>query len=351
MSPDVKGWGKYWSLAVVALTLVVPGCSSGNAAPSGSGANGGALELLNVSYDPTRELWKQLNEAFVPHFKKATGQDIAIRQSHGGSSSQARQVIDGLEADVVTLAIWQDIDAIHRAGLIEDKWEQRLPHGSLPYSSTIVFVVRKGNPKGVKDWSDLVKGDVQIVTPSPKTSGNGKLSFLAAWGSVLERGGSEDEARKLVTELYKRTPVLDSGARAATATFAQKGIGDVHLTWENEAHFEVAEAKGDLEIVYPPISVLAEPLVSWVDANVKRKGTAAAAKAYLEFLYTPAGQEIIAKNFYRPSDVSVLEAHGKDFPKLSLFTVQKVFGGWNQAQEKFFAEGAEFDKIYAPAGK
>ncbi|MBL9084054.1 MAG: sulfate ABC transporter substrate-binding protein [Planctomycetales bacterium] len=343
--------GKYWVVALFALVLVVPGCSSGNAAPSGSGGDVGALELLNVSYDPTRELWKQLNEAFVPHYKKATGQEIAIRQSHGGSSSQARQVIDGLEADVVTLAIWQDIDAIHRAGLIEDKWEQRLPHGSLPYSSTIVFVVRKGNPKGVKDWSDLVKGDVQIVTPSPKTSGNGKLSFLAAWGSVLERGGSEDEARKLVTELYKRTPVLDSGARAATATFAQKGIGDVHLTWENEAHFEVAEAKGELEIVYPPISVLAEPLVSWVDANVKRKGTAAAAKAYLEFLYTPAGQEIIAKNFYRPSDVSVLEAHGKDFPKLSLFTVQKVFGGWNQAQEKFFAEGAEFDKIYAPAGK
>jgi sulfate transport system substrate-binding protein len=342
--------GEFSRVILAAFALAVAGCSNDATTTPGGGSNG-SLELLNVSYDPTRELWKQLNEAFVPHYKKATGQDIAIRQSHGGSSSQARQVIDGLEADVVTLAIWQDIDAIHRAGLIEDKWEQRLPHGSLPYSSTIVFVVRKGNPKGVKDWTDLVKGDVQIVTPSPKTSGNGKLSFLAAWGSVLERGGSEDEARKLVTELYKRTPVLDSGARAATATFAQKGIGDVHLTWENEAHFEVAEAKGELEIVYPPISVLAEPLVSWVDANVKRKGTAAAAKAYLEFLYTPAGQEIIAKNFYRPSDVSVLEAHGKDFPKLSLFTVQKVFGGWNQAQEKFFAEGAEFDKIYAPAGK
>ncbi|MBL9092646.1 MAG: sulfate ABC transporter substrate-binding protein [Planctomycetaceae bacterium] len=343
------GTAPRWFSAVFGLVVTALASCSGSTGSSSAG--GDSLELLNVSYDPTRELWKQLNEAFVPYHAQATGRKIAIRQSHGGSSSQARQVIDGLEADVVTLAIWQDIDAIHKAGLIAEKWEQRLPNGSLPYSSTIVFVVRKGNPKRIKDWSDLVKAGVQVITPSPKTSGNGKLSLLAAWGSVVERGGSPEDAEKLVTGLYKNVPVLDSGARAATATFAQKGIGDVHLTWENEAHFEVAEAGGELEIVYPPISVLAEPLVAWVDANVKRKGSEADAKAYLEFLYTPQGQEIIAKNHYRPTNPNTLAAHEKDFPKLELFSVQKVFGGWNQAQEKFFAEGALFDRIYSPAAK
>lgn len=329
--------------------LFLAGCSDAqSSSPSGRPER---LELLNVSYDPTRELWKQLNDAFVPKYEQQTGTKLTIRQSHGGSSSQARQVIDGLEADVVTLAIRPDIDAIQKAGLIETNWEQRLPNGSLPYSSTIVFVVRKGNPKEIKDWPDLVRGDVQIITPSPKTSGNGKLSFLAGWGAVTQRGGSEDDARKFITELYRRTPVLDAGARAATTTFAQKGIGDVHLTWENEAHLEVKEAGGALEIVYPPISVRAEPLVAWVDANVKRKGTADAAKAYLEFLYTPAGQAIIAKNFYRPIEPGLLEELGDVFPKIELFSVQKTFGSWDQAQAKFFAEGGVFDQIYAPSAK
>ncbi|MBA4018900.1 MAG: sulfate transporter subunit [Pirellula sp.] len=337
--------------SLVALFVVALSSCSNTTTPEFPTGESGSLELLNVSYDPTRELWKQLNEAFIPHHEKTTGRKVAIRQSHGGSSSQARQVVDGLPADVVTLAIWQDIDAIQKAGLIADKWEQRLPNGSLPYSSTIVFVVRKGNPKGIKDWTDLGREGVAVITPSPKTSGNGKLSLLGAWGSVLERGGSDDDAKKLVTAIYKNVPVLDSGARAATATFAQKGIGDVHLTWENEAQFEVKEAGDALEIVYPPVSVLAEPLVAWVDANVKRKGSEADAKAYLEFLYTPAGQQIIAKNFYRPIDQGVAAEFSKSFPKIELFSVHKVFGGWNQAQAKFFAEGAAFDQIYAPAAK
>ncbi len=338
--------------SLVALSVAaLASCSSSTTTEVPAAGGAAPLELLNVSYDPTRELWKQLNEAFIPHHEQATGRKVTIRQSHGGSSSQARQVIDGLAADVVTLAIWQDIDAIQKAGLIADKWEQRLPNGSLPYSSTIVFVVRKGNPKGIKDWPDLGREGVQVITPSPKTSGNGKLSLLGAWGSVLQRGGSEEDAKKLVTAIYKNVPVLDSGARAATATFAQKGIGDVHLTWENEAHFEVREAGDALEIVYPPISVLAEPLVAWVDANVKRKGSEADSKAYLEFLYTPAGQRIIAKNYYRPTDQRAAAEFSKQFPKIELFSVNKVFGSWNQAQAKFFAEGAAFDQIYAPAAK
>lgn len=339
------------TLALIPSLLLAGGCSSSDGTKVGSGGAGGTLELLNVSYDPTRELWKQINAAFIPHYEKVSGKKLTINQSHGGSSSQARQVIDGLEADVVTLALWPDVDAIRKAGLIEDQWENRLPKGSLPYSGTIVFVVRKGNPKGIKDWSDLVKEGVQVITPHPKTSGNGKLSLLAAWGSVTQRGGSEADALKLVTELYKHTPVLDAGARAATATFAQKGIGDVHLTWENEAHFEVKEAGDALEIVYPPITILAEPPVAWVDANVKRKGTAEAAKAYLEFLYTPEGQKIIAENYYRPSDLDVREQFAKQFPKLETFTVQKGFGNWTEAQAKFFADGAVFDQIYSAAAK
>jgi sulfate transport system substrate-binding protein len=329
-------------------TVGLAGCSSEAGGTSSSGA-ANKVELLNVSYDPTRELWRQVNDAFAADYKNRTGVEVTIDQSHGGSSSQARQVIDGLPADVVTLALWPDTDAVSRAGLIEAGWERRLPNGSAAYSSTIVFVVRKGNPKGIKDWTDLVKGDVKIITPNPKTSGNGKLSLLAAWGSVTQRGGSESDAEKFVTELYHRVPVLDSGARGATATFAQKNIGDVHLTWENEAHYEVKEAGGALEIVYPPISVLAQPLVTWVDANTKDKGTEAVAKAYLEFLYTDAGQEIIAKNFYRPIAPEVIARHEGVFPKIDLFAVEKVFGGWNQAQERFFAEGALFDRIYAPS--
>ncbi len=307
-----------------------------------------AVELLNVSYDPTRELWRQLNERFIAAYAKSPGGQLTIKQSHGGSSAQARAVMDGLEADVVTLALEPDTDAIRKAGLIADGWQKQLPNGSVPYTSTIVFVVRKGNPKGIKDWPDLVKPGIQIITPSPKTSGNGKLSFLAAWGSVVSRGGSDAAALEYVTKLYKQVPVLDSGARGSTTTFAQKKLGDVHLTWENEARLEVQEVGGELEIVNPPTSILATPPVAVVDANVKRHGTEAAAKAYLEYLYTDDGQEIIAKNFYRPVKPEVLARHKADFPDVKLFPVTTVAKDWNDAFEKFFGEGKVFDSIYKP---
>jgi len=307
-----------------------------------------AVELLNVSYDPTRELWRQLNERFIAASAKSPGGQLSIKQSHGGSSAQARAVIDGLEADVVTLALEPDTDAIRKAGLIGDGWQSRLPNGSVPYTSTIVFVVRKGNPKGIKDWPDLVKPGIQIITPSPKTSGNGKLSFLAAWGSVISRGGSEAAALDYVTRLYKQVPVLDSGARGSTTTFAQKKLGDVHLTWENEAHLEVEEAGGELEVVNPPVSILATPPVAVVDANVKRHGTEAAARAYLEYLYTDEAQEIIAKNFYRPVKAEVLARHKSDLPELKLFQVTAIAKDWDDAFAKFFGEGKVFDSIYKP---
>ena len=307
-----------------------------------------AVELLNVSYDPTRELWRQLNERFIAAYAKSPGGQLTIKQSHGGSSAQARAVIDGLEADVVTLALEPDTDAIRKAGLIADGWQKQLPNGSVPYTSTIVFVVRKGNPKRIKDWPDLVKPGIQIITPSPKTSGNGKLSFLAAWGSVVSRGGSEADALEYVTKLYKQVPVLDSGARGSTTTFAQRKLGDVHLTWENEARLEVQEAGGELEIVNPPTSILATPPVAVVDANAKRHGTEAAAKAYLEYLYTDDGQEIIAKNFYRPVKPEVLARHKADFPDVKLFPVTTVAKDWNDAFAKFFGEGKVFDSIYKP---
>jgi sulfate transport system substrate-binding protein len=308
-------------------------------------------ELLNVSYDPTRELWKTLNKAFIADYKKRTGVELEIKQSHGGSSSQARSVIDGLEADVVTLAMWADTSAIAKAGLIKEDWHERLPNGSLPYSSTIVFVVRKGNPKAIKDWPDLVREDVQVITPNAKTSGNGKLSFLAAWGSVVLRGGSDQDAVDFVKKLYQHVPVLDSGARGATTTFAQKKIGDVHLAWENEANFEVREAGGELEIVYPALSIRAEPRVAVVDANVDRKKTRAAAEAYLSFLYTPEAQEIIAANYYRPYKPETLRKHSRTFQSVELFTIQQIVAGWNEAESRFFAEGGVFDKIYVPEQK
>jgi sulfate transport system substrate-binding protein len=304
-------------------------------------------ELLNVSYDPTRELWQALNEQFVADYEKRTGTRLSVKQSHGGSSSQARAVIDGLEADVVTLALWSDTDAIRQKGLIKEGWEERLPHHSLPYFSTIVFVVRKGNPRGIKDWPDLVTGDAKVITPDPKTSGNGRLSFLAAWGAALARGGSEDDARAYVTELYRRVPVLDSAARGATVTFAQKEIGDVHLTWENEAYLEVEESGGKLEIVYPSASIRAEPFVAVVDANVDRKGTRDRAEAYLSFLYTEEAQEMIARHHYRPIDEKVLERHAAELPDIKLFPVTSLAAGWHEAQARFFAEGAVFDQISA----
>lgn len=305
-----------------------------------------ADELLNVSYDPTRELWKAVNEKFIAAWRAKTGATLTIKQSHGGSGSQARAVVDGLEADVVTLAMWPDTDNIRRAGLLADGWERRLPNNSTPYLSTIVFLVRRGNPKSIKDWPDLVRPDVAVITPNPKTSGNGKLSFLAAWGAILAGGGSEADARAFVTTLYQQAPVLDAAARGATVTFAQKGIGDVQLTWENEAHLQLAETPGEFEIVYPSVSFLAEPPVAVVDANAARHGTADAARAYLEFLYTPEGQEIIARNYYRPIDPAVAAKHAATFPAIRFFKIDAVARDWNDAYETYFGEGKVFDQIY-----
>lgn len=313
----------------------------------------GRNQLLNVACDPTRELWRDLNAAFVAHYEQQHGERLFIRQSHGGSGSQARAVIDGLPADVATLALWTDTDAIRKAGRIDPgptgRWEDRLPNRSLPYVSTIVFVVRKGNPKAVRDWSDLVRPDVAVVTPNPKTSGNGKWSFLALWGSVVWRGGSDEQAREFVGRVYRRVPVLDAAARGATMTFAQKAIGDVHLTWENEARLEVREAGGNLEIVYPSVSVLAEPHVALIDANVDRKGTRAQAEAYLRFLYTPEAQEIIAKHHHRPTDPAVFARHRDRFPELDLRRAPTLVpsGTWDEVQKRFFADGGAFDRIYA----
>ncbi|CAN5531713.1 hypothetical protein BH10PLA2_BH10PLA2_23260 [soil metagenome] len=252
---------------------------------------------------------------------------------------------------MVTLALWSDVDAIARRGLIASNWETRLPNRSLPYLSTVIFVVRKGNPRNIRDWSDLLQSGVKIITPNPKISGNGKLSFLAAWGAVRERGGSEEEARAFVTQMYRQVPVLDSGARGATSTFAQKKIGDVHLTWENEAHLEVAEAHGELELVYPPLSIRAEPPVTWVDANVRRKGTQAAAEAYLKFLYTDEAQEIIANHHYRPSKEEIRRRHSDSLPDIKLFPVTSICPSWDDAQKRFFTEGAVFDQIFTPQGR
>jgi sulfate transport system substrate-binding protein len=329
---------------VVALTAVVTlltGCRQADE------SGGKAIELLNVSYDPTRELWRELNAAFIPDYESRTGARLSIKQSHGGSTSQARAVIDGLEADVVTLALWTDTNALSKAGLIQPDWDRRLPNGALPYHSTIVFVVRKGNPKRIRDWPDLVQPGVAIITPNPKTSGNGKLSFLAAWGSVTRRGGGDDEALRFVTKLYKQVPVLDSGARAATVTFAEKKVGDVHLTWENEAHLEVKESDGELEIVYPPVSIQAEPRVAVVDANVDRHGTREAAEAYVNFLYTDRAQEIIAKNYYRPMKPEILRRYVKNFQPIEMFAVNELAANWSDAEARFFAEGGVFDQIYA----
>jgi sulfate transport system substrate-binding protein len=306
------------------------------------------VEILNVSYDPTRELWRDLNEKFSARYEKEHGQKVTIKQSHGGSSTQARAVIDGLEADVVTLATAIDTDAIAKKGLIKEGWVDRLPNRSLPYTSTVVFVVRKGNPKGVKDWQDLVKPGVEVITPNPKTSGNGYLSFFSAWGSVVLRGGNRDAAVKYVTELYKHVPVLDSGARGATTTFVQKKIGDVHLAWENEAHLEVAEAKGELEIVYPEISIRAEPHVAVVDGNVDRKGTRAIAEAYLKYAYSDEAQESIAAHFYRPTNELILNRHAADFPSIRLFAITEIAKDFPDAHKQLIGEGGVFDSIYKP---
>jgi sulfate transport system substrate-binding protein len=306
-------------------------------------------QLLNVSYDPTRELYVEFNAAFAKHWKGKTGQDVTFRQSHGGSGSQARAVIDGLAADVVTLALAYDIDAVSTSGLIKPGWQKRLPQNSSPYTSTIVFLVRKGNPKGIKDWADLVKPGIKVITPNPKTSGGARWNYLAAWHYGRTRGGNSDaKGREFVAALYKNVPVLDSGARGATTTFVQRGIGDVLLAWENEAYLALAEEQGKVEIVTPSASILAEPPVAVVDGVVDRKKTRAVAEAYVQFLYTPEGQAIAAKNFYRPRDPQVAAKFAKQFAPVKLFTIDEAFGGWAAAQKAHFADGGSFDQIYRP---
>jgi sulfate/thiosulfate transport system substrate-binding protein len=337
-------------LGIYAALFLTPGCQQVHAQATSAGDKPKSLELLNVSYDPTRELWRALNATFISQYRKEAHVQLEIKQSHGGSSTQARAVIDGLEADVVTLALWSDTDAIRKKGLIAENWEQRLLHRALPYVSTIVFVVRKGNPKGIKDWPDLVQPGIAIITPNPKTSGNGQLSFYAAWGSVVLRGGSREDAIAYVTKLYQQVPVFDSGARGATTTFVQKGIGDVHLAWENEAHLEVREANGTLELVYPPLSIRAEPHVAVVDANVDRKGTRAAAEAYLQFLYTDEAQETIAKHYYRPTHEAILKKHRDTFPEMRLFVVTDIGESWDDVRKKLVGDSGVFDTIYKPKG-
>lgn len=330
-------------LAVATLLLIAAGCGGGS---TGSGSPG-PITLLNVSYDPTRELYRDINAAFAARYEREHGRAVEVKQSHASSGGQARAVIDGLEADVVTLAVWPDVDAVARAGLVASDWEARYDNHSVPYHSVVVFVVRKGNPKGIKDWPDLVRDDVSIITPNPKTSGNGKYSFLAAWGAILAAGGSQEDAERFVAEVYRRTPVLDTGARAATATFSQKGIGDVHLTFENEAHLEVAESGGDLEIVYPSRSIRVDPPVAVVDAIVDRRGTRHAAEAYLGFLYSPEGRAIVAKHHYRPwGDDPPLPPDADRWPAIETFDIGFV-GGWETAMKRFFGEGGVFDAIYA----
>jgi sulfate transport system substrate-binding protein len=315
----------------------------------GLGAPAHAQALLNVSYDPTRELYADVNAAFAKAWQSKNKQSVSIRQSHGGSGAQARSVIDGLAADVVTLALAYDIDAIAKAGLVKADWQKRLPQNSSPYTSTIVFLVRKGNPKGIKDWSDLVKPGIQVITPNPKTSGGARWNYLAAWGYALKQaGGNDQQARDFVTRLFRNVPVLDSGARGATTTFVQRGLGDVLLAWENEAYLAIDEAKDKVDIVVPSLSILAEPPVTVVDSVVDRKKTRAAAEAYLQFLYSPEGQELAAKHHYRPRDEKVAAKYANRFAKLTLFTIDEVFGGWQKAQATHFADKGVFDQIYKP---
>ncbi|WP_236844564.1 sulfate ABC transporter substrate-binding protein [Bordetella sp. 15P40C-2] len=310
--------------------------------------------LLNVSYDPTRELYRAIDEAFVKHYQDKAGVSLNIRQSHGGSGKQARSVIDGLDADVVTLALAYDIDAIAANGLLPQDWQKRLPLNSSPYTSTIVFLVRKGNPKNIRDWSDLTKDGIEVITPNPKTSGGARWNYLAAWAYALaQNNGDENKAREFVAQLFKHVPVLDTGARGSTTTFVERGVGDVLLAWENEAFLALEELGPDkFDIVVPSMSILAEPPVALVDRNVDRKGTRAAAQAYLEYLYTPEAQEIIARNFYRPTDKQVAEKYSQRFPQVKLVTIDDpIFGGWQKAQQTHFSDGGTFDQIYLPQGR
>jgi sulfate transport system substrate-binding protein len=304
--------------------------------------------ILNVSYDPTRELYQDFNAVFAKHWKAKAGEELSIKASHGGSGKQARAVIDGLEADVVTLALAYDIDEIAERGkLLPADWQKRLPNNSAPYTSTIVFLVRKGNPKGIKDWDDLVKPGVAVITPNPKTSGGARWNFLAAWGYALKKFGSEEKAKEFITALYKNVPVLDSGARGSLTTFAERGVGDVFISWENEAFLAVKElGQNKFEVVVPSLSILAEPPVAVVDKVVDKRGTRKVAQAYLDYLYTDEGQDIAGKHFYRPSQAKAAAKYASQFTKVNLFKIDEVFGGWQKAQKTFFADGGVFDQIY-----
>jgi sulfate transport system substrate-binding protein len=325
---------------LIAICAVFGALAAGNAAAKN-------VTMLNASYDPTRELYRDTNAAFAAQWKAQHGDSVTIRMSHGGSGKQARAVVDGMPADVVTLALAHDVDVLAQRGLMPANWQQRLPDNSAPYTSTIVFLVRKGNPKKIRDWSDLVRPNVQVITPNPKTSGGARWNFLAAWGYALKQpGGDEAKAKAFVQELYKHVPVLDTGARGATNTFVQRGIGDVLLAWENEAILAKQEMGGaDVEIVMPSMSILAEPTVAVVDRNVDKHGTRAVAEAYLKFLYSPQGQEIAARHHYRPRSQQVMARYANQFPKVQLFTLKDMFGDWNAATAKFFADGAIFDQI------
>jgi sulfate/thiosulfate-binding protein len=307
-----------------------------------------AAELLNVSYDPTRELYVEFNKAFAAKWKAEKGEDLTVKQSHGGSGKQARAVIDGLEADVVTLALAYDVDEIAKKGFIAADWQKKLDQNSAPYTSTIVFLVRKGNPKNIKDWNDLIKDDVQVITPNPKTSGGARWNYLAAWAYAKKaNGGSDEKAQEFVKTLLQHVPVLDTGARGSTVTFVERGIGDVLLAWENEAYLAVNElGKDKFEIVTPSLSILAEPTIAVVDKVVDKKGTREVATAYLDYLYSPEGQEIAAKHYYRPRDEKVAEKHKDQFAKVDLITIDEEFGGWEKAQTTHFSDGGTFDKIY-----
>jgi sulfate transport system substrate-binding protein len=341
------------ALSRLALFLCALAVAAGPSAFARAGAQPGPVTILNVSYDPTRELYDDYNLAFARYWKAKTGQTVTVQQSNGGSGKQARAVIDGLQADVVTLALAYDIDAVSsQAGLLPANWQSRLPGNSTPYTSTIVFLVRAGNPKHVKDWNDLVKPGISVITPNPKTSGGARWNFLAAWAYALKLpGGNATKARAFVAALYKNVPVLDSGARGSTTTFVERGLGDVEIAWENDALLAANDlGRGKFQIVVPKQSILAEPPVAVVDKVVDQKGTRAVAQAYLQYLYTPAGQEIVARHYFRPRLVSVAKKYASLFPQLRLVTID-LFGGWQNAQKTFFADGGVFDQIYAPTGQ
>ena len=330
---------------LIQRTLAVAALAS---APSLLWAQAAPVTLLNVSYDPTRELYVEYNAAFAKHWKAKTGQDVTIKQSHGGSGKQARSIIDGLDADVATLALAGDTDALHNnGGWIPKDWQKRLPHNSTPYTSTIVLVVRAGNPKNIKDWDDLIRPDVKVITPNPKTSGGARWNYLAAWEFAKRKYGGDAKAQEFVKKLYENVPVLDTGARGSSVTFAQRNQGDVFLSWENEAYLLEKEFGSKVDFVYPSLSILAEPAVTVVDKNVDKKGTRAVAQAYLDYLYTEEAQDIIGKHFYRPRSAKAQAKYAKQLPKLNLFTVQEAFGGWDQANRTHFADGGVFDRIFA----